>query len=99
MTSDKVWLLSCSEIWNNPMVSGAAYGYAIAKEGEQYKYYAVINANCKVENAKLVKDNAYWTLRSLDWDTGGDMCCVSDKGKVFASYYDALSTIIPCFAI
>ena len=99
MTSDKLWLLSCSEIWNNAKISGSAYGYAIAKEGEQYEYYAVINANCKVENAKLVKDNAYWTLRSLDWDTGGDMACMSDKGDVFASYYDALGQIIPCFAI
>lgn len=40
---DKLWLLSCSEIWNNGYNGGD--GYAIAKEREQYKYYKNINTN------------------------------------------------------
>ena len=66
-SQDKLWLLSCSEIWNNGYTSGA-YGYAITKEGEQYKYYKNINANYKVANTNLVKRNNssanFWWLRS-----------------------------------
>ena len=48
---DKVWLLSCSEIWHlriaylYPTGEVERYGEAIAKEGERYKYYAIINAD------------------------------------------------------
>lgn len=78
-TQDKLWLLSCSEIWNNGYTSGA-YGRAITKEGEQYKYYKNINANHKVANTNLVKRNngsAYsWWLRSPGYSNSNDFCYV-----------------------
>ena len=78
-SQDKLWLLSCSEIWNNGYTSGA-YGYAITKEGEQYKYYKNINANYKVANTNLVKRNNSsancWWLRSPYYDSSTDFCYV-----------------------
>ena len=37
--SDKLWLLSCGEIWDNGYNGGNTRGYAMATEGSQYKYY------------------------------------------------------------
>ena len=36
--SDKLWLLSCGEIWDNGYNGGNTRGYAMATEGSQYKY-------------------------------------------------------------
>ena len=79
-SQDKLWLLSCSEIWNNGYTSGA-YGYAITKEGEQYKYYKNINANYKVANTNLVKRNkssaTNWWLRSPNYYYSSTFCTVN----------------------
>ena len=79
-SQDKLWLLSCSEIWNNGYQSGA-YGYAITKEGEQYKYYKNINADCKTNNTNLVKKNnssaSHWWLRSPGYNYSGYFCDVN----------------------
>ena len=86
-TQDKLWLLSCSEIWNNGYTSGA-YGRAITKEGEQYKYYKNINANYKVANTNLVKRNngsaRIWWLRSPRYDSGNHFCVV-DTSRLLQS--------------
>ena len=79
-SQDKLWLLSCSEIWNNGYTSGA-YGYAITKEGEQYKYYKNIKANYKVANTNLVKRNNssanFWWLRSPYYGNSNAFCDVT----------------------
>ena len=53
-SQDKLWLLSCSEIFS---IGGtpAGYGYAVTKEGEQYKYYKNLNATTSKEDARLEK--------------------------------------------
>ena len=38
-TNDKLWLLSCSEIWDNGYNSSNTYGLTKAQEGLQYKWY------------------------------------------------------------
>ena len=68
-STDKLWLLSCSEIWNNGR-NGKPYGHAIAKEGEQYKYYETINAVCTSPCSSLAK-GGYWWLRSAGWANAG----------------------------
>lgn len=78
-SNDKLWLLSCSEIWNNAAIDRATYGYAKAKEGEQYKYYANINAMSSDENTNLVKRNEVggnWWLRSPSCQSEKLFCLV-----------------------
>ncbi len=60
---DKLWLLSCSEIFNNGYQSGS-YGDAITKEGEQYKYYKNINALYDSVDSGIIKDSGAFTC---DW--------------------------------
>ena len=50
-SNDKLWLLACSEIWDNGMELDYGsykailpYGCSLGKEGEQYKYYKNIDA-------------------------------------------------------
>ncbi len=79
-SGDKLWLLSCSEIWNNAYNNSSAYGQAIAKEGEQYKYYANINATNSSSNTNLVKRNGDldigWLLRSPYYNNSGTFCYI-----------------------
>lgn len=69
-SSDKLWLLSCSEIWNNGY-NGGAYGFAIAKEGERYKYWSVCLANFPCNQGNKITQKKHqggvitpWGLRS-----------------------------------
>ena len=66
-TTDKLWLLSCSEIYSDGISGGHGYGYCITKEGEQYKYYNLLTNGCKfnVTNEKLSNKNTW--LRSPDF--------------------------------
>ncbi len=79
--SDYLWLLSCSEIWNNGRndINGT-YGYAIAKEGEQYKYYLDINADADSNTDALKKNEINWWLRSPFRDYRDGFCFVDKKG-------------------
>ena len=79
--ADRLWLLSCSEIWSGGAVSGG-YGRAITKEGEQYKYYKDINAVYSQGNTKLIKiSGKNWWLRSPTYNSYGDFCTVHDDGQ------------------
>lgn len=84
MVADKIWLLSCSEIWNNGK-DGQPYGMSVAKEGEQYKYYKNINAIASIENSSLVKknnnSNNFWWLRSPSYGGTYYFCGVSSQGS------------------
>lgn len=85
MSQDKLWLLSCSEVWNNG-VDGQPYGYALAKEGEQYRYYININAKASSDTSALMKASklGYW-LRSASYRGGTKFCCVAAKGSSYDS--------------
>ncbi len=63
-SQDKLWLLSCSEIWNNGSKGG--YGQALAKEGERYQYYAVNVGNTSYGSSSLAKKGFKYWLRSPD---------------------------------
>ena len=57
-SQNNIWLLSCSEIWNNGRDSG----------GNQYKYYKNINPNASEYNKYLKKEGGErWWLRSIGY--------------------------------
>ena len=100
-SQDKLWLLSCSEIWNNGVNEQRPYGHAIAKEGEQYKYYKNINANCNELNEALSKIeggyNVAWFLRSASLQGINYYTYVSRK--VFQNSYSGSISVMPGFSI
>ena len=107
--NDYLWLLSCSEIWSKGRsdFSGAAYGLAIGKEGEQYKWYkdnengidpSATNNNL-VKNA-LTSDNTYnWWLRSSAYDNSIDFCNVRSNGFSGGNYASDDYGVAPGFCI
>ena len=101
-SQDKIWLLSCSEIWNNGS-SGQPYGLAVAKEGEQYKYYKSINPSSSSENSNLIKKfkktDCVWCLRSASYDSVNNFCFISRVGKIFSDGASGSRSIAPGFAI
>ena len=88
--NDYLWLLSCSEIWSKAGsdYSGAAYGKAIGKEGNQYKWYQnnEKGINPCAENSNFVKvtsssGGAYtWWLRSPPYNNIWGFCSVNIRG-------------------
>ena len=96
-SQDKLWLLSCSEIWNNGYKSGY-YGYAITKEGEQYKYYENINGYCENLNNKIAKSNGDWWLRSPYNNNNRDFIRVNG-GRCYMPNADKAYGVAPGFAI
>ena len=81
-SEDRLWLLSCSEIWNNG-IEGKPYGYAIASEGEQYIYYEKIDADANSSNVNIVKGGSTWYLRSYVRSTNPYyFCYVTSSGRM-----------------
>ena len=101
-SQDKLWLLSCSEIWNSGYNGGNTRGYAITKEGEQYKYYKNINANYNNNNSKLIKKatgiDAWW-IRSPFYNNSNTVCYVNNTGRSAYGLGDVTYGITPGFAI
>ncbi len=97
-SQDKLWLLSCSEIWDNGDKEGY-YGYAIAKEGEQYKYYKNIDADSDTKSTALVDSLACWWLRSPAYNDKNSFCYTS--GQLACKYQWATQNygIQPGFSI
>ena len=104
MSQDKVWLLSCSEIWNNGG-NNQPYGHAVSKEGEQYKYYENVNANANTTNSNLIKKNSgsawTWWLRSPGYNFGSRFCYTDQYGKCGSATAASNSnnSVAPGFAI
>ena len=100
--NDKLWLLACSEIWNN---GNGTYGYAVASEGNQYKYYADINATYNSSNSKLCKkyqgstSASYWWLRSPYYNNSNIFCGVDSSGFCYTPDADTAFGVSPDFAI
>ncbi len=101
-SQDKVWLLSCSEIWNNGYTSGA-YGQAIAKEGEQYKYYSNIDSIYSNSNSIIMKNNngyaSPWWLRSPHYARNTSFCNVHLNGYCTNNYARYVTGISAGFSI
>ena len=99
-SNDKLWLLSCSEIWNDGL-NGQPYGQAVAKEGEQYKYFESINISVKTTNYNIAKkfngSNVAWWLRSPYYDNYYSNCATS--GTITHNGASINYAIAPGFAI
>ncbi len=102
-SKDKLWLLACSEIFNNGYKSGA-YGTAITKEGEQYKYYKNINAKYSAENKNIIKQyNGMiegWLLRSCYYNGYAHFTWIDPNGRCYDHLaYSYPGGIAPGFSI
>ena len=102
--NDKLWLLACSEIWSKGYQENA-YGYAIASEGNQYKYYADINATYNSGNSKLYKmyqgstSSSYWWLRSPYYGSYNNFVLVHSGGFCSSIGAGLAFGVAPGFAI
>ena len=102
--NDKLWLLACSEIWSKGCQENA-YGYAIASEGAQYKYYADINATYNSGNSKLYKMYqgstfaSSWWLRSPNYNYSDGFCTMYSNGSCNYDGVDNTYGVAPGFAI
>ncbi len=103
--SDKLWLLSCGEIWDNGYNGGNTRGYAMATEGSQYKYYKTNLGSTSYGNTTNVikKPNTigpyYWWLRSSTYYNSGYFCIVDSSG--YCNNYNARNNlgVAPGFSI
>ena len=91
-----LWLLSCTEIWNNK--DYGTKGYPIAKEGKQYKYYEKINATYNINNSQLVKNSSWW-LRSPRSNYFSGFCHVTTTGSFAFNNASEAIYIAPCFSV
>lgn len=97
--SDRLWLLSCSEVWNNGWYNSYPYGCAIGPEGEQYKYYKNANAKAESANANLVKNSTNWWLRSPESKKNTYFCYVQNNGSVYWGNANYSKGFAPGFCI
>ena len=103
--SDKLWLLSCGEIWVNGYNGGNTRGYAMATEGSQYKYYKTNLGSTSDSNSTNVtkKPNTsssyYWWLRSPSYYDSYYFWMVGSGG--YCAYSGATSNggVAPGFSI
>ena len=93
---DYLWLLSCSEMYNSGSKDGY-YGNSIAKEGEEYKYYADYNGFDSYRG-KSSSSGLYW-LRSPNYVGDGDFIVVNTSGGYGGRYSGWADGVAPGFAI
>ena len=103
--SDKLWLLSCGEIWDNGYNGGNTRGYAMATEGSQYKYYKTNLGSTSYSNSTNVtkKTNTsssyYWWFRSPYYGYSNTFCRVGSGGNCTGSYAYSYYGVAPGFSI
>ena len=103
--SDKLWLLSCGEIWDNGYNGGNTRGYAMATEGSQYKYYKTNLESTSYSNSTNVtkKPNTsssyYWWFRSPYYGYSNTFCRVGSGGNCTGSYAYSYYGVAPGFSI
>lgn len=92
--SDKLWLLSCGEIWNSGYNGGNTRGYSRNTEGNQYKYYKlgaqVYNSESDYTKKPNVNSANRWWLRSPSCESDDKFCEVRSDGtsnSYFANYF------------
>ncbi len=92
---DKLWLLSCGEIWSNGGKGDNSRGYAIASEGRQYMFYKKIETGYNKDNSNVTKPEGHgyasttgtyatW-LRSPTYENTATFCHIWDYGKCACS--------------
>ena len=85
-SSDKLWLLSCGEIWDNGYNGGNTRGYSRSTEGSQYKYYkstlgsTAYNTSTNITKKPNASNSYYWWLRSPSYNYSGYFCRVFSSG-------------------
>lgn len=103
--SDKLWLLSCGEIWDNGYNGGNTRGKAMATEGSQYKYYKTNLGSTSYRNSTNVtkKPNTsssyYWWLRSPSYYSSYGFCGVYSGGYCNDYYANGDRGVAPGFSI
>ncbi len=103
--SDKLWLLSCGEIWNNGYNGGNTRGYANATEGSQYKYYktnlenAAYNSGTNITKKPNANNSVWWWLRSPSYYGSGIFCGVGIGGDCNYANANYSRGVAPGFSI
>ena len=103
--SDKLWLLSCGEIWDNGYNGGNTRGYAMATEDSQYKYYKTNLGSTSYSNSTNVtkKPNTsssyYWWLRSPLYGSSYSFCMVNSSGLCDVDGARSTDGVAPGFSI
>ncbi len=104
-SSDKLWLLSCGEIWDNGYNEGNTRGYSRSTEGSQYKYYkstlgrTAYNTSTNITKKPNASNSYYWWLRSPDSNFSCNFCTVRSSG--YCNSFNANNTygVAPGFSI
>ena len=105
--TDKLWLLACSEIWQNGIKSGY-YGRCKTKEGEQYAFYSMNNklyndASQTATRKPTGSSKSYWWLRSPsygNYSSNNKFCLVNLDGSCYDEYAaDSRWGVAPGFTI
>ena len=107
ISSDKLWLLSCGEIWDNGYNGGNTRGFAVATEGSQYKYYkanlgsTAYNSSTNITKKPNTSSRDNWWIRSPAYYGGEYFCrvCSGAYGYCDTYYADSSEGIAPGFSI
>ena len=103
--NDYLWLLSASEVVNAGNNGGDSRGYAITKEGEQYKYYQEVVEVWNGSSVKRQKQTGpsgskdWWWLRSPDYNHSDYFCGIDDNGVSSAHTASGIYGVAPGFCI
>ena len=101
--SDKLWLLSCGEIWNSGYNEGNTRGYSRNTEGNQYKYYKlgtqVYNSDSDYTKKPNASNSNWWWLRSPSYYTGTRFCLVNSDGSCNDNHASISGGVAPGFSI
>ena len=100
---DKMWLISCGEIWGTSALEGCISGWSKSMEGKQYKIYKNANALYDVPNEQVKKQNnntdTWSRLRSPSYNTSSLFCGVFKTGICDLAYTSTATGIAPGFCI
>ena len=103
--NDYLWLLASSEVVNAGYNEGDTRGWAITKEGEQYKYYqGVIDAWNSLSTGRQKRPSAsektyWWCLRSPRYDYNNTFCAINSSGFNSGYAANASGGVAPGFSI
>ncbi len=103
--NDYLWLLAASEVVNAGYNGGNTRGWAITKEGEQYKYYQGVteewNSSSEGRQKRPTSSDsaAFWWLRSPYGDDGNSYCRINDGGNSGVTRTNVRHGVAPGFCI